>query len=209
VVDLVERRWRRRVVRWGGLLLALLVTYVGMTFMQVWQASGHDEARPADAIVVLGAAQYDGRPSPVLAARLDHAADLFREGLAPRIVVTGGRQPGDRFTEAEASANYLASLGVPGDAIERETSSTNSWESLAATSRFLRAEGIEAVILVSDPYHSFRIDAIADELGLDAYVSPTPTSPVDGMSEFRAMLRETAAVSLGRLVGYRRLVRIS
>jgi uncharacterized SAM-binding protein YcdF (DUF218 family) len=200
-----ERRWLGRTLRGVGLLLVVLLVYVGVTFVQVWQASRHDEARAADAIVVLGAAQYDGRPSPVLAARLDHAADLYREGLAPRIVVTGGRRPGDRFTEAEASANYLAGLGIPGDVIERETSSTNSWESLAATARFLADDGVTAVILVSDPYHSFRIDAIAGELGLDAYVSPTSTSPIHGMSEVRAMLRETAAVSVGRILGYRRV----
>jgi uncharacterized SAM-binding protein YcdF (DUF218 family) len=190
------------------LLLGLVVLYVGVTFVQVWQASNHDEAQAADAIIVLGAAQYDGRPSPVLAARLDHAADLYRQGLAPLVVVTGGRRPGDRFTEAEASANYLATLGVPGSAIERETSSTNSWESLAATARFLRARDIHEVILVSDPYHSYRIDGIATDLGLDAHVSPTPSSPIGGAAELRHLLRETVAVSIGRIIGYDRLVRI-
>jgi len=194
-------------VRLGGLLLLAVVFYVGVTFVQVWLASRSDEARAADAIIVLGAAQYDGEPSPVLAARLDHAAELYRRGLAPLIVVTGGRREGDRFTEAGAGAAYLEGLGIPGNVIERETTSTHSWESLAAAARFLQADGIDTVILVSDPYHSYRIDAIAEDLGLEASVSPTRTSPVDGIAELRAMARETAAVAVGRIIGYPRLLR--
>jgi uncharacterized SAM-binding protein YcdF (DUF218 family) len=189
-------------------VVTLIVLYVGFTFVQVWNASRHDEARHAQAIIVMGAAQYNGRPSPVLAARLDHAADLYKAGLAPVVVVTGGRRPGDNFTEAQASAEYLIGLGVPDSAIERETSSTNSWESLAASARFLRGQGITDVLLVSDPYHDFRIKAIAGSLGLTAHVSPTRTSPVTGVAELQAMGRETVAVSLGRIVGYHRLVRL-
>jgi uncharacterized SAM-binding protein YcdF (DUF218 family) len=203
-----RRRWLRLTVRLAGVLLAAVLVYLAVTFVQVWAAAGRDEAAPAQAIVVLGAAQYDGDPSPVLAARLDHAADLYRRGLAPLIVVTGGRQEGDRFTEAGAGAAYLESLGVPGSAIERETTSDNSWESLAAASRFLRDDGISDVILVSDPFHSYRIEAIAEDLGLDSRVSPTPTSPVGGTEEIRAMAREAAAVAVGRIIGYRRLVRL-
>jgi uncharacterized SAM-binding protein YcdF (DUF218 family) len=183
------------------------VIYVGVTFVQVWAASRRDEARAAEAIIVLGAAQYDGRPSPVLAARLDHAAELYRRGLAPMIVVTGGRRPGDRFTEAGAGAAYLEDLGIPGDVIERETTSTHSWESLAAAARFLRDDDIDRVILVSDPYHSYRIAAIAEDLGLEAYSSPTTTSPTTGFGELRALVRETAAVAVGRILGYPRLLR--
>jgi uncharacterized SAM-binding protein YcdF (DUF218 family) len=207
-----RRRRRRPWIRWVALGLVatfgLLVVYVGITFLQVWSASHQDHAQPADRIIVLGAAQYNGRPSPVLAARLDHAADLWKQGLAPKIVVTGGKRPGDQFTEAQASAMYLTAKGVPDDAIERETSSTSSWESLAASARFLRKEGVTDVLLVSDPYHSFRIRAIAAELGLRAHVSPTPTSPVHGAAELRAMARETAAVAIGRLIGYRREVHL-
>jgi uncharacterized SAM-binding protein YcdF (DUF218 family) len=196
-------------VRIVAVLVAALVVYLGVTFAQVWGASRADEARVADAIIVLGAAQYDGEPSPVLAARLDHAARLYRQGLAPLIVVTGGRQEGDRFTEAGTGARYLESLGIPGTAIERETTSTHSWESLAAAARFLRADGITSVLLVSDPYHSYRIEAIAEELGLEPHVSPTQTSPTGGWSELRAMARETAAVAVGRVIGYRRLFRLN
>jgi uncharacterized SAM-binding protein YcdF (DUF218 family) len=186
-------------------LAAAAVLYLVITFVQVWQAAGRDEAAPAEAIVVLGAAQYDGEPSPVLANRLDHAAELFDQGIAPLIVVTGGRQEGDRFTEAEAGANYLSSVhGIPGSAIERETTGGNSWESLASAARFLRDDGITEVVLVSDPYHAMRIDGIAAELGLDAVVSPA-----GGSSSFGELARETAAVAVGRIIGYDRLVRVN
>lgn len=195
----------RTVLRLTALLLALAVTYVGVTGAQVWWASRQDGARPAEAIVVLGAAQYDGRPSPVLQARLDHAADLYQRGLAPVVVVTGGRAPGDRVTEATAAADYLLARGVPEPALRREVSGQSSYESLAATARFLRDEGIDDVLLVSDSFHAYRIAAIADEVGLRAAVSPTPSSPISGGAFVRQVLRETAAVALGRLVGFRRM----
>ena len=198
---------RRRVLRIVAVVVALLASYVLVTFVQVWHASHQDDARQAQAIIVLGAAQFDGRPSAVLSARLDHAADLFQKGLAPLIVVTGGKQTGDRFTEAEASANYLAEKGVPGGAIERETTSTNSYDELAAAARFLHQRGISDVILVSDPFHAYRINAIAHDVGLNAHVSPTPTSPVHGIDNVQALARETVAVSAGRLVGFDRLDR--
>lgn len=180
------------------------VGYVAVTFLQVLAASERDEARPVQAIVVLGAAQYDGVPSPVLANRLDHAAQLYLDGIAPLIVVTGGRQEGDRFTEAEASANYLAAThGIPGGAIERETTGGNTWESLASAARFLQADGITDVVLVTDGYHAMRVDGIAGELGLDAAVSPAP-----GDASFVELARETAAVAVGRIIGYDRLVRL-
>jgi uncharacterized SAM-binding protein YcdF (DUF218 family) len=186
---------------------ALLVVYLAVTFVQVWQASRRDAARPSDAIVVLGAAQYDGRPSPVLAARLDHAVTLFEAGIAPVIVVTGGRREGDRFTEATAAATYLHEHGVPDDAILRETTGRSSWESLAASARILEERGTTRVVLVSDPYHAARIDAIASEVGLDAVTSPTRTSPIRGSSEWRRLATETVRVAAGRVFGFRRLDR--
>ena len=180
------------------------VAYLAITFAQVWVASRRDGARPSQAIVVFGAAQYDGRPSKVLAARLDHAADLYHRRLAPVIVVTGGSQPGDRFTEATVSANYLHNKRVPDRDILREVSGQSSWDSLAAAAVFLRARGIRQTVLVSDPFHSFRITAMAEELGLKAAASPTKTSTITGVSELRYMARETIAVSVGRIIGYRR-----
>ena len=202
------RRWGRGIAIALAAIFGFFALYIGITFVQVWLASRHDGAKAADAIVVLGAAQYDGRPSPVLTARLDHALDLWKQGLAPVIVVTGGKRPGDRFTEATASANYLLERGVPDDKILREVQGTNSWESLAAAARILRERGLSEVILVSDPYHALRIGGIARELGLTAHVSPTRTSGLSSGSELKHMVKETGAVALGRIIGYRRLLRL-
>lgn len=190
------------------LVVVLLgVVYLGVTFVQVYRASTRDEARPAQAIVVLGAAQYDGRPSPVLRQRLDHAHALWERGLAPVIVVTGGSRPGDRFTEAQAGYTYLRERGVPDEDLLMEVEGTNTWEELAASARFLRRRDITDVLLVSDGYHAYRLGAIAEELGLDAAVSPTRSTQSFG-GRFEALVRETGAVAVGRLIGYRRLVRL-
>jgi uncharacterized SAM-binding protein YcdF (DUF218 family) len=199
-------RWRI-VLRVALVLFLVGFVYFTVTFVQVWMAARRDDARPSQAIVVLGAAQYDGRPSAVFQARLDHAADLYAEGIAPTVVVTGGKQEGDRFTEAAAGADYLHSRGVPDDAILRETTSRSSWESLAATANFLEERDITEVVLVSDPFHALRIEAIADELGLDAVTSPTRTSPISGVGEWRRFFTEALRVSVGRIVGFGRLAR--
>lgn len=197
-----KARWGRRTL-WTAIgLLGLLVLYLGGTFVQVWQASRSDGARQADAIVVLGAAQYDGTPSPALRNRLDHALELYEEGLAPLIVVTGGRQEGDRFTEATVGYNYLRDRGVPDEAIRKEVQGHTTYESVAATARFLRTEGIDDVILVSGPATAKRLAGISDDVGLEAAISPSEGTPT-----LRSLVRETAAVSAGRLIGYRRLER--
>lgn len=198
-------RWALKIV--AGLLVGVLV-YLAFGFFQVWSTARGDHARKAQAIVVFGAAQYQGRPSPVLAARLDHALDLYRREMAPRIVVTGGRAEGDLVTEATASADYLISRGVPDEDILREVSGRSSWQSLAAASVFLAGRGIDDVILVSDPFHSYRIKAMAAELHMTAATSPTRTSPIEGLSELRYMAREAVAVSVGRIIGYGRQARI-
>ena len=185
--------------------LALLLLYVGVTYVQVWQASRRDQAQRADAIVVFGAAQYNGTPSPVLRARLDHAADLYDRDVADLVFVTGGSQPGDRTTEASASAAYLKRKGVPESALLREVSGRTSWQSLAFAALYLKQRGKTDVVLVSDPFHNARIAAMADELGLTAYVSPTRTSPLGGGEEQRVLVMETVAVALGRIVGFRKL----
>jgi uncharacterized SAM-binding protein YcdF (DUF218 family) len=199
-------RARRRSARVVVLFAVLLpLAYLAASLGQVWAAARGDGARTAEAIVVLGAAQYDGEPSPVLRARLDHAADLYAQGLAPWVVVTGGRRDGDRVTEAAASANYLARAGVPQDQVLREVQGRTSYESLAAAARLLRDRGLRSVVLVSDPLHAARIDAIAAEVGLDSSVSPTPTSAFSGTAQIRMAARETLAVALGRVIGFRRL----
>jgi uncharacterized SAM-binding protein YcdF (DUF218 family) len=201
------------ILRWGvRVLLAVVgaaVAYLGVTWVQVWHESRSDQARPVQAIVVLGAAQYNGRPSPVLKARLDHAYQLWRRRLSDKIVVTGGKQPGDRFTEATASAEYLGHLGVPDQDVLREVSGRNSWQSLASAAAFLRAQKRSSVLLVSDPFHNKRIELMARELGLQPYVSPTRSSPIRGVSEAVYFGKETVEVALGRVVGFRRMVGVS
>ncbi len=201
------KRLLKLAIRVVAVLVGIVFVYLAVTFVQVWMASRRDDARPSQAIIVLGAAQYDGRPSPVLAARLDHAIDLYRANIAPVIVVTGGRQPGDRYTEAGASADYLHEHGVEEDAILRETTGRTSWESLEAAARFLKSRDIIRVVLVSDPYHSERIDAIAHDVGLDAVTSPTRTSPIKGLAALKRMWGETLRVAAGRIFGYARLDR--
>ena len=190
----------RRVRRLALVFGAFGVLYVVVTFMQVLVSAGRDDRGPADAIVVLGAAQYNGAPSPVLAARLDHALELWEQGVAPLVVTTGSNQEGDRFTEGYAGFEYLLLAGVPEESLLVITDGSSTWEQLAATARQLRARELESVVLVSDPYHVLRLAQIADEVGLDASISPT-----DGGSSIRQLLRETAAVSLGRILGYRRV----
>ncbi len=201
-----RRRWPKRVLIAVAALLVLLVAFYGAALYDVWSTGNHDQARPVDVIVVLGAAQYDGRPSPQLAARLDHALDLYERGLAPRIFVTGGKQPLDRFTEAASGARYLEDRGVPASAIMREDEGRTSWESLAAVASTLKQQDLHSVLLVSDPYHSARIKGMASELGLEAYVSPTRTSPVTGTDAFRRELKEAAGVAAARVIGWDRLM---
>lgn len=191
-----------------ALALVAAVGYVAVTFVQVWYASLQDDAHDSDALIVLGAAQYDGRPSPALQARLDHAADLYERGHVPVVWVTGGNRPGDRFTEGFSGYEYLRRQGVPDAALRIENQGRSSWESLAAAGRYLRDEGNTEVLLVSHPYHSYRVAGIARELGLSAAVSPTRADDASPQSTTQALARETAAVSLGRLVGYRRLTRV-
>lgn len=195
----------RDVLRWSvriGLgLLGLLVVYVGVTFGQVWWASRQDHARPSSAIIVMGAAQWDGRPSPVLRARLDHAAELWRAGLADHIIVTGGKQEGDRVTQGFAGYDYLRDKGVPEEALKVEVEGRDSYQELSASAAIIRADGLESrVLVVTDPYHALRVSQIAEEVGLDAAVSPTESSV-----SLSALGRETVAVSIGRLISYRRL----
>jgi uncharacterized SAM-binding protein YcdF (DUF218 family) len=202
-----SRRGRRRFPPWRWvfrivlLLAAALLVYVMVTLVQVVVASRGDGASSADAVVVLGAAQYDCRPSPVLEQRLDHARELYVDGVASTIVVTGGKRDGDRCTEAQAGADYLRGDGVPDEHLLLEVQGRNTWESLAASARILRDREMTDVVLVTDGYHALRVQAIANELGLNASVSPSH----DGGS-VPEYLRETGAVAVGRVIGFDRLV---
>jgi len=204
-----SRARRPRPWRWVllgiGIVVVLAVGYYAITLFQVWSTGRSDSDGPADAIVVMGAAQYDGRPSPQLAARLDHVVDLWPQGLAPLVVATGGKRPGDRFTEAQASASYLQERGVPAEAIVLEDQGTNSYESLRAVAGLLAARGLDEVMIVTDPYHALRSKLIAEQVGLTAHVSPTPSSVVEGRDAVGRELREAAGVALGRLIGFQHI----
>jgi vancomycin permeability regulator SanA len=164
-------------------------------------ASGSDDSsQGADAAVVLGAAQYNGEPSPVLAARLDRAYDLYEQGLVQMVVTTGSNQPGDLFTQGKAGYDYLREKGVPDEHLIVIVDGSSTYEELAATARQASRFGIETVVLVSDSYHTFRLRQISDEVGLEATVAPT-----SGKAGFSHLMRETVAAGLGRIFGYRRL----
>jgi uncharacterized SAM-binding protein YcdF (DUF218 family) len=184
-----------------GVVVGLGLLYVAFTFAQVWWTSRHDTSASADAVVVMGAAQWNGRPSPVLKARLDHAVELYQAGRVPMVIVTGGKQPGDRVTQGFAGYDYLKAQGVPEDDIKVEVEGRNSYEELSAAAVIVRqAKAGPDVLLISDPYHSLRISQIAEEVGLRPHVSPA-----DSPSPLRSLMRETVAVSIGRIIGYRRL----
>lgn len=204
-----RRRWPRRLLLGLLGLIIAMATYYLLTLYQVHSTGREDRARPAEAIVVLGAAQYDGRPSAQLQARLDHALTLWQQGLAAVMVVTGGNQPGDRFTEAEASAAYLVERGVPAEAIVLENASRNTYDALAGTQVLLAQRGLDDVLIVSDPFHLLRARLIAEEVGLTAATSPTPTSVV-GADEGRSReFKEAGGVALGRIIGFERLVELT
>ena len=204
-------RWfriRQRVVAACAIAILLGVGYYLVSLFQVWSTGRAADDGPVDAIVVMGAAQYDGRPSPQLAARLDHVVELWPQGLAPLVVVTGGNIPGDRFTEAEASATYLAERGVPLDALLLENDGSNSYESLEAVAGLLAVRGLDDVLIVTDPYHALRSRLIAEEVGLDASVSSTDTSVVTGGESLRRHLQEAGGVAVGRVIGFDRLTQL-
>ena len=201
-----------RFARVVGLLLIISLVYGCVNVAQVWWVGKSDQARAVDAIVVLGVAQYDGRPSPQLQARLDHALALWQEGLSPLVITTGGNQPGDRFTEAETSANYLIKgLGIDYQAVEilQENSGSTTRESLIGVRDIMQSRGLHSVLIVTDPYHSLRSRLIAQDLGLVAYVSPTRTSPLRGASAVSRHVREALGVAVAHLIGFANLERLT
>ncbi|WP_439957700.1 YdcF family protein [Nocardia jejuensis] len=186
-------RWTVRVLL-GALLIGGLV--VGGTAVRVWQVARVSDYSPADAIVVLGAAQYDGTPSSVFEARLDQAYNLYKRGVAPLIVTVGGKQVGDNYTEAASGRNYLKSRGVDGDRILAVETGSDTLQSVEAVSKALLARGKSSVVLVSDPWHSLRTRTMARDAGLDAWTAPTRTGPAVYTRESQAhgITRETFAL---------------
>ncbi len=170
-----------------------------MIAVLVW--STLDQARPAESIVVLGAAQYDGRPSPVLRARLDHAIDLWNRHLAQVVILTGGRGFGDTTSEAAVGRSYVKRRGIPDEAILLENEGRTTQASLVAVSRMLSQRRMKTAILVSDPFHMLRLWILSRRLGFTPYTSPTRTSPISPNREerWRYMLSESVKAPMAFL----------
>jgi uncharacterized SAM-binding protein YcdF (DUF218 family) len=187
------RRFLRRLVL-GVLLVGMLV--VGGTGFRVWQVARGDDRSKADVVLVLGAAQYDGTPSPIFQARLRHAKDLYDQGVAPYIVTIGGNKPGDTYTEATAAARWLVERGVPEDHVIAVGKGSDTLGSLRAAAELIHDRGWRTAVLVSDPWHSLRARTMATDVGLDAWTSPTHSGPIvqTRQTQLRYIFYETAAL---------------
>lgn len=185
-----------RILRWlGGALLLTAFTWAGIA-LAVFLFGRRDEARPADAIVVLGAAQYNGQPSPVLRARLDHAITLYRRGLARHLILTGGVGAGDTVSEAEVGKRYAVKHGIPARQILIERAGLSSDQSMRTVARLMRGSRLNSAVLVSDPFHMLRLRILAARLDIEAFSSPTRTSPIrlNSEEEWRHVVRESFIV---------------
>ena len=180
-----------------------IAVVAGYATFRIWSQGQRDERRPADAIVVMGAAQYDGRPSPVFAARLDHAVELFHAGIAHQLIVTGGKAEGDRTTEAATARAYAIAHGVPAAAILGEDASRTTLESIRAVGELLRTHDLKDAVFVSDRPHMLRVLRMAADEGITAWGSPTTTSPIehDPHGQVDATLHELGALAQYFLVG--------
>ena len=192
-------------VRWAirlmALCLVLIVGYLGVTGVQVWLTSREQSSATADAILVMGSAEYNGTPSPDLAARLDQALSLYAAKRAPLIAVTGGKEVGDTHTEAGVSAAWLEARGVPAANIV-VGSGSDSYQNVASVAPSLKARGVKSLLVVTDPFHEDRAMAIASTFGFIPSPTPTEHSPLRGSGTFSYFLKETVAVAAGRIIGY-------
>ncbi len=180
----------------AGLIAGIAIG--GYAAYRIWDQGNRDERTPADAIVVMGAAQYDGRPSPVFAARLDHAIALYHDGVASRLIVTGGKREGDRTTEAASARSYAIEHGVPENAILSEDASRTTLQSIRRVAALMRDKDIGSAVFVSDPSHMLRVLRMASDEGINGYGSPTRTSPLerDPLARVDAIVHELGALAV-------------
>ncbi|WP_131746321.1 YdcF family protein [Frankia sp. Cppng1_Ct_nod] len=171
----------------------MMITTV--TVIQVWLAGHWDDRRRSDVLIVLGASQYNGRPSAVFAARLDHVLDLYRQNVAPRIVTVGGAQIGDAYTEGQAGANYLLSRGVPATDLVVVGEGRDTLGSLQSVAKVMVAHQWRTAVIVTDPWHSLRSRTMARDLDIDAVVSSVTVGPATRgfLTQLRYIVRECAA----------------
>lgn len=172
----------------GPIVWGLATLLIGQLFGVWWWSHAQRTPCPVDTLLVMGAAQYDGEPSPAFTRRLNRALDLYRAGCAPRILVTGGKQPGDRFTEGDAGARYLAARGVPEAALLRETESRSSYQNLLFSRPQIAGDRL---LIVTDDLHAYRTELLARDLGLEAAVAPVPTQG----ARLPYLMREVAGVT--------------
>ncbi len=185
-------------------ILSLLIAW-GILVMLVVAAGAMPRVQPADAILVLGAAQYNGRPSPVLEARLEHALMLYREGMASHLIFTGGVGRGDTLSEGEVARRFASERGVPDSAIIVERAGKTSAESVGAAARLMKSRGLESALLVSDPFHMLRLEILARRAGIEPYRAPIPESPIARRRSlnWRYTLRESVLIPVALVLGAR------
>lgn len=193
----------RGLLRFVLSIASILATAWIVVVVAIFIYGRRDAPRPADAIIVLGAAQYDGRPSPVLRSRLDHALELYRRGIAPRLILTGGTAPGDTVSEAVVGGRYLVRAGVPTEAVLTERAGERSVQSLGTVAGMMRERDLRTAVLVSDRFHMLRLRLLAARFGIRAYPSPTRSSPIaaNPQEEWRHVLRESISVPLALVEG--------
>jgi uncharacterized SAM-binding protein YcdF (DUF218 family) len=185
----------------AAVLAAVLL--IASTALAIWWTARQDSRPASEAIVVLGSAQYNGVPSSIFEARLEHAIALYEDGVAPVIVTVGGKADGDQFAEAEAGRDYLAGSGIPDEALLAVPEGVDTLESIRAVSTAFAERGWSRAVLVSDPWHAMRAERMAEDAGLDAESSPTRQGPAvqTRTTQFRYILREAAAYLLYRVTG--------
>jgi len=182
-------------------ILGIILLAFVWVFAQIFLTRCIDNAEKADAIAVLGAAEYAGRPSPVFEARLNHAFDLYKKEMAPFIITTGGKFPGEKLSEGEVGAKYLAAKNIPSEKILIDKDSLTTKQSIARIKEIAEAKNLKKIILVSDPFHMYRAKVIAEDLGMEVTLSPTRESPIkeNTLLEFKYMAREMTLVILHML----------
>jgi uncharacterized SAM-binding protein YcdF (DUF218 family) len=198
----VDRHRRRRgLLRLEALGLAALASFLMLTGIRIVREGSLQELHPADAIVVFGAAEYSGHPSPVLRARLDHAFDLFRQGIAPVVITTGGAASDPSFSEGGVGSNYLEHRGIPERSLIAETQGSDTAQSAVRVAVIMRANGLHSCVAVSDAYHVFRIKKLLEHEGIGpVYVAPRPDSrPHSVVQRAYAVLREACSYLLWKL----------
>ena len=181
-------------------VLAIVVVTFALIARGVLHDAGEQQLHPADAIIIFGAAEYAGRPSPVFRARLDHANQLFRQGLAPVVITTGGAAADPHFSEGGVGHDYLMRRGVPESALIAETQASDTSESAARVAVIMRANRMKSCIAVSDAFHMFRIHKLLENQGMQVYIAPRPDSrPKSGWQRAMAVMRESASYLLWKL----------